>query len=187
MKKRKSSLWERLLVRGEDLIMTKWVPKDKPGLLFKWLFKIPIVFYKIGLPLFGDYILLLTTTGRKSGRQRNTPLEYRLEKGTGNFIVMSGWGGNTDWRRNIDVYPHVYVQAGWKKFEAVAESLSEVEIANWLAETIRINPKSIKIWSRWAGEQVTVESPESLIRAAEYFPSYRLKPERIGKNNTKEI
>jgi deazaflavin-dependent oxidoreductase (nitroreductase family) len=187
MKNVKLSLVERLLLRGEDLIMTKLVPKDKPSFVFKWLFKIPIFFYKIGLPLFGNYILLLTTTGRKSGRKRNTPLEYRLENGTGHFIIMAGWGGNTDWRRNIDIHPRVNVQAGWKKFEAVAEPVSDMEVADWMAETMRINPKSAKIWSRWAGEHVGLDSPGSLVRAAKYFPSYRLKRERIEKNDPEEI
>jgi deazaflavin-dependent oxidoreductase (nitroreductase family) len=176
MKNQKFSPVQQLLLRGEDIIMTRLVPKDRPGFLFKWLFKIPIFFYKIGLPVFGKYILLLTTTGRKSGKKRHTPLEYRLEKSTGNIVIMAGWGGHTDWRRNLDANPRVLVQAGWKKFEAVAEPLSEEDVVSWLAETIRVNPKSAAIWSRWAGEPVSLESPGSLSRAAKYFPSYRLRP-----------
>jgi deazaflavin-dependent oxidoreductase (nitroreductase family) len=178
---------ERLAVRTEDLIMTHLVPMDNPGPVFKQLFKVPVFFYRIGLPLFGSFILLLTTTGRKSGRPRHTPLEYRREPGTGDMIIMAGWGGNTDWRRNIQAHPRVHVQTGWHKFEALAEPLSEAQVAAWLAEVMRINPASAGIWSRWAGEPVSSNSPDSLLRAARFFPSFRLKAlpgPKPGSNKT---
>jgi deazaflavin-dependent oxidoreductase (nitroreductase family) len=173
----------RLLLRAEDIIMTRLVPIDNPGPIFKWLFKVPIFFYKIGLPLFGNFVLLLTTTGRKSGKPRHTPLEYRREHGTENVIIMAGWGGNTDWRRNIQANPSVRVQIGRQKFEAVAESLSDSEVAAFLEDAMRINPMSTRIWSRWAGESVSVNAPESLVRAAKNFPSYRLKSQNKLEQN----
>ena len=176
MADRRLTRFERLLVRVEGFIMTRLAPLDKPGRVLKWLFKVPAFFYKIGLPLFGNFILLLTTTGRKSGRLRHTPLEYRREHGTGHIIIMAGWGGNTDWRRNIQANPGVCVQVGWHKFEALAEPLSETEVAAWLAEAMRLNPMSARIWSRWAGEPVSADAPDSLLRAAKFFPSFRLKP-----------
>jgi deazaflavin-dependent oxidoreductase (nitroreductase family) len=154
--------------------MTRLVPADSPSPAFKWLFKIPVLFYGLGLPLSGDFILLLTTTGRKSGRPRHTPVEYRREPAARHYIVVAGWGGNTDWKKNIEANPHVFVQAGRRKFAAVAEPLSDAEVANWLAETVRINPMSAGIWSRWAGEPVTAVRPDSFLRAARYFPSFRL-------------
>lgn len=174
MPDRKLTSFEQFLLRAEDILMTRLVPMDTPGPLFKWLFKVPVYFYKIGLPLFGGFILLLTTTGRKSGKSRSTPLEYRREAGTGHMIVMAGWGGHTDWRRNIEANPHVHVQAGWKKYEAMAEKLSDEEVADFLAEAMRLNPKSERIWSRWAGEPVRLEDQDGLLRAAKFFPSFRL-------------
>jgi deazaflavin-dependent oxidoreductase (nitroreductase family) len=167
--------FEQFLLRAEDLIMTRLVPMDKPGAVFQWLFKVPVFFYKIGLPLFGNFILLLTTTGRKSGKARHTPLEFRREAGTNAMIIMAGWGGNTDWRRNIESNPHVHVQAGWRKFDATAEKLSDAEVADFLAEAMRINPRSERIWSRWAGEPVRADDRGSLLRAAKFFPSFRLR------------
>lgn len=138
-----------------------------------------MIFYRIGLPLFEDFVLLLTTTGRKSGKLRHTPVEYRREPGTGYCIIMAGWGGNTHWRKNIEANPSVLVQAGRRKFEAIAERLPDAEVADWLAETVRINPMSADIWSRWAGEPVTADRPDSFLRAARYFPSFRLKSRPI--------
>lgn len=176
MSNQKLTPFEQFLIRAEDLIMTRLVPTDNPGPVFKWLFKAPVFFYKIGLPLFGNFILLLTTAGRKSGKPRHTPLEYRREAGTGHFIVMAGWGGKTDWRCNIEASPCVRVQAGWHKFDAVAEKLTDEDVADFLSDAMRLNPKSERIWSRWAGEPVRAEDREGLLRAAKFFPSFRLKP-----------
>jgi deazaflavin-dependent oxidoreductase (nitroreductase family) len=168
--------FESIAINIENILMTRLVPLEKPGPLFKWLFKIPILFYKIGLPLFSDFILLLTTKGRKSGKLRYTPLEYYREEGTGYFIIMAGWGGRSDWQKNIQANQNVYVQAGWKSFEAVAEQLTEVEVASYIKKAILNNPKSTRIWSRWAGETVTLAEPHTVHTAAKYFPSFRLKP-----------
>lgn len=176
MSERKLPPFVRFILRAGHLFMTRLVPANHPGLVFKWLFKTPVIFYRIGLPLFGDFVLLLSTTGRKSGKQRHTPIEYRREPGSGDFIVMAGWGGNTDWRKNIDANPQVLIQAGRRKFEAVAERLTDQEVADWLEETVRLNPRSADIWTRWAGEAVTSDSPDSFLRAARYFPSFRLRP-----------
>jgi len=176
MEKPSLSLIERISIGMEELLMTRLVPKDSPGPFFKWFFKLPIFFYRIGLPMFGSFILLLTTTGRKSGKPRHTPLEYRREDGSGYPIIMAGWGGNTDWRRNLQADPQVQVQVGRRKVAAVAAALSEAEVAAWLAEPLRLNPRSARIWSRWAGQPVSLDDPASLTRAAGFFPSYRLKP-----------
>lgn len=183
MSEKTPSRIQRLAAKIENTLMTQMVPVDKPGRIFKWLFKIPVLFYKIGLPLFGNFILLLTTTGRKSGKLRFTPLEYRREQGTGYVIITAGWGGNTDWRRNIQANHHVRVQVGWKKFDALAEPLPDTEIATWMTEAIRINLASAKIFSRWANEPVSIDRPDSLLRAACFFPSFRLKPsDECGEN-----
>lgn len=166
---------ERFALKMEEALMTHLVPKDNPGPVFKWLFKLPVLFYKLGLPLGEDFILLLTHRGRRSGKLRHTPLEYRREEGTGYRIIMAGWGGNTDWRYNIQADPHVTVQAGREKYDALAERLTDDEVAAFLNQAMTLNPGSGKIWSRWAGEPVSLEEPASAWRAAPFFPSYRLK------------
>lgn len=176
MKKELTS-FERLLLSAEDIIMTQLVPMDQPGFILKWLFKAPILQYRLGLGwMIGKYVLLLTTTGRKSGKPRQTPLEYRHDLQTDSFIIMAGWGGKTDWCRNVTANPFVQVQAGQRKFTSRAERLSDAEVAAHLMEATRVNPKSAQIWSRWSGEPVSVDDPNSLLRAAKHFPSFRLKP-----------
>ena len=59
--------------------------KKTPRFLLRLLHLPPRLAYAIGLgPLLGRFVLLMTTTGRKSGRRRVTPLQYEVtqEEGT---------------------------------------------------------------------------------------------------------
>src|SRR3990172_3110572 len=108
----KISLAERIYNWIETIIMDL-VPKKNVGPVFKWLFKIPILQYKLGLGwMIGRYVLLLTTTGRKTGKPRHTPLEYVYDHEHDRYRVAAGWGGNTDWYHNLRADLHVTVHAG---------------------------------------------------------------------------
>ena len=60
----------------------------------------------LGNPLTG-WQLLLTTTGRKSGLRRPTPLGYLVAEGSA--WVMAGYGTSTLWYRNLLADPGVAV------------------------------------------------------------------------------
>jgi deazaflavin-dependent oxidoreductase (nitroreductase family) len=80
----------------------------------------PVLLYKLGLGgILRKRILLLTTVGRKSGRRRTTPLQYR--RGDSDLIyVGSVWGTHADWYRNLLADNRVEVQIGSKRFKAKA-------------------------------------------------------------------
>ena len=63
----------------------------------------PILLYRIGLgALLGHEFLLLTHAGRRSGLVRETVLKVlKYEPRTGESIVASAWGLQTDWYRNL--------------------------------------------------------------------------------------
>jgi deazaflavin-dependent oxidoreductase (nitroreductase family) len=86
--------------------------------------KIHRLLYALGLgPLIGRIILLLTTTGRKSGLKRVTPLQY--EKIGEDFYVGAARGTKSDWVRNIQSCPQVEVRVGAKRFQSVAEVVTD--------------------------------------------------------------
>jgi deazaflavin-dependent oxidoreductase (nitroreductase family) len=170
------TLLQKFFQWGNNLIMTALVPLNHPGRLFRWVFKTPILLYKIGLGRsVPGWILILTTTGRKTKKPRKTPLEflYRLESNS--YWVMAGWAGNTDWYKNARADPEVFVQVGRKRFEALAEPLCEDVVVRYLSETIRLNPAALQIFSRWANHPI--EASEAGLRdAARYFPALALRP-----------
>jgi deazaflavin-dependent oxidoreductase (nitroreductase family) len=53
-------------------------------------------------------VLLLTTTGRKSGLPRQTRLQYEKEDSV--IYVAAARGQQADWLRNIVAHPRVEVQ-----------------------------------------------------------------------------
>lgn len=89
-------------------------------------------------------ILLLTTTGRKTGRARTTPLQYEITGGT--LFVASARGPQADWYRNILANPCVQVQIGPHAFQATALPIAEpTEIADFLALRLERHPVMIRM------------------------------------------
>jgi deazaflavin-dependent oxidoreductase (nitroreductase family) len=91
------------------------------GWLVKNLLKTPVFLYRLGLgKLFGNDILILSTTGRKTGKTRRTPVEYFFHEGQ--YYIISGFGVQTDWYQNIMEKPQVTLQNGFERVCAVARS-----------------------------------------------------------------
>jgi deazaflavin-dependent oxidoreductase (nitroreductase family) len=103
--------------------------------------KIHRVFYAIGLgPVVGRIVLLLTTTGRKSGQPRVTPLQY--EEIDGVYYVGAARGMKADWVRNIQVDPHVRVQVKRLRFDGRAEIIGNpIAIADFLETRLDRHPR----------------------------------------------
>ncbi len=69
----------------------------------------------------GAPLLLLTTTGAKSGQPRVAPLAYTTDNG--NLVIIASKGGaptNPDWFHNILANPEVTVELGTESFPARA-------------------------------------------------------------------
>ena len=72
--------------------------------------------------------MIMTTTGRKSGKPRQTAIEFH--EFMGRKYVLSGWGTKTDWYRNIEADPHSTIQT-WCGTESVLAHriTSDLELA----------------------------------------------------------
>ena len=159
----------------QTFILEKLVPLRNTGPIFRWIFKFPLLLDRLGLRFFiTKGILILATTGRRTGKQRCTPMEYGKVQPDGSYIVMSGWAGRTDWYLNALAEPHVTVKIGQMVFKAIAMPLEDEEIAVLLNQVIQFNPASLRFFARWAGPFDS--SPEGLAKAAHFFPSLKLKP-----------
>jgi deazaflavin-dependent oxidoreductase (nitroreductase family) len=99
--------------------------------------------YGLGFGHFlGRIILLLTTTGRKSGLPRVTPLQY--EEIDGAVYVASALGTRADWFRNILANPCVQVRIGSRRFQGMAETVTDpCRIADFLELRLRRHPKIV--------------------------------------------
>lgn len=82
----------------------------------------------VGGQFVGVPLLLLTTTGAKSGQQRISPLVYLSEGG--HIYVFAGNRGapaNPGWYHNLVAHPDVTVELGTEKFEARATVVDSAE------------------------------------------------------------
>jgi F420H(2)-dependent quinone reductase len=71
---------------------------------------------RLSAKLAGQKMLLLTTTGRRTGKHRTVPLLY-VDDGEAMIVIGSNWGGTRDplWVRNVIENPDVRVQVGPQK------------------------------------------------------------------------
>ena len=83
---------------------------------------------KVGGQFDGAPMLLLTTTGAKSGQPRTNPMMY-LDDGDRVMVFASKAGAptNPDWYHNLVAHPSAKVEIGTDSYDAEAEVLSGAE------------------------------------------------------------
>jgi deazaflavin-dependent oxidoreductase (nitroreductase family) len=104
--------------------------EKKAALLY--FLRLPIYLYRWRLGrLLGHRFLLLNHVGRRTGRRHQTVLEVMEYREDGpEAVVMSGFGRNADWLRNIEARPGEEVIIGSEKFVASHRFLAEEDAIN---------------------------------------------------------
>ena len=89
----------------------------------------------------GNSLLLLRTTGARSGKQRVNPLAYPTDGER--LVIIASKGGtptNPDWYHNIVAHPDVTVEVGTETFEARATVVEGPERDELYAKQAAIMP-----------------------------------------------
>jgi deazaflavin-dependent oxidoreductase (nitroreductase family) len=96
---------------------------------------------RIGSRMMGMPVLLLTTTGRRSGKSRTTPL---LHVRDGNAFVVVGSNGGSDytpaWWLNLQRNPNAEIELGRDRTRVTARKASPEERARLWPEFTSRNP-----------------------------------------------
>ncbi len=103
---------------------------------------------KVGGPFEGARLLLLTTTGARSGARHTVPLGYLHDEG-GRMLVIASAGGaphHPAWYHNVRADPHVTVETGVFTIEAEAAVLEG-------EERERLFARAVEADSGWADYQ----------------------------------
>lgn len=80
---------------------------------------------RVGGAFEGNELLLLTTTGAKSGQPRVSPLSCK--RIDGRLVVVAGNGGadtHPAWVYNLRADPHAHVELGTESFDVTARELA---------------------------------------------------------------
>ena len=83
---------------------------------------------KVGGMFAGANMILITTTGAKTGQQRTTPLVY--SKDGARYVIIASMAGapnNPDWYHNLRAHPTATVEVGAEKFTVKASVTSGEE------------------------------------------------------------
>jgi deazaflavin-dependent oxidoreductase (nitroreductase family) len=83
---------------------------------------------KVGGPFEGADLLLLTTTGARSGQSRTSPLAHQCIDGT-LLIIGSYRGADIDpaWVHNLRANPQAHVEVGTQSYDVTARELPPAE------------------------------------------------------------
>lgn len=98
--------------------------RPRPTGLMRVLVRMPVLLYRLRLGgLIGKHTLLLTTTGRRTGRARVVPLDYQQEGDT--LYLIPEQGTHATWYRNLVAQPEVALQVGGRRIAGVATPLAD--------------------------------------------------------------
>jgi deazaflavin-dependent oxidoreductase (nitroreductase family) len=107
--------------------------------------------------LYRHPALLLTTTGRRTGLPRQTPLAVLIEP-EGTWLITGGAGGQTrtpDWVANLRADPHASITIDRRDIDVTATGLlGEQRDAVWATLTQRW--RALERYERVAGRAVPV-------------------------------
>ena len=95
-------------------------------------------------------VMVLTTTGRKSGLQRQTPLQY--EQVGEDYYIASARGAQADWFRNLQANPVVEVLVQGRQLTAQAEAVIDPgRVADFLRLRLERHPRMVGLIMRLEG------------------------------------
>ncbi|ORV84463.1 nitroreductase family deazaflavin-dependent oxidoreductase [Mycolicibacterium iranicum] len=83
---------------------------------------------KVGGPFEGGTLLLLHTTGAKSGKSRLSPLAYLMIDGK--MIIVGSYAGapkHPAWVHNLRANPKAYIEIGTEAYDVAVRELPENE------------------------------------------------------------
>ncbi|GHO42391.1 nitroreductase family deazaflavin-dependent oxidoreductase [Ktedonospora formicarum] len=83
---------------------------------------------KVGGPFEGVPLLLLTTTGAKSGKSHTTPLAYFIDGDR--FLIVASFAGapkHPAWYHNILTHPQVSIELGVESYNLTATVITGEE------------------------------------------------------------
>jgi len=112
---------------------------------------------RIGSAMRGQKIMLLTTTGNKSGKERTVPIMC-FEDGGRRFVVASA-GGSTKhpaWFKNLQQNPAVKAELRGEKYAARAEVLPAPERDRMFQKVVAMAPGFAEYEKKTGGRVIPI-------------------------------
>lgn len=148
------------------------VERGRPKGLMKLFLRFPILLYRAGLgELFGQRFLLLTHTGRKSGKPRQAVVEVmRHDDATDAYVAAAAWGENSDWFRNIKKGPSVQITVGRATSRRLAEVLAPAAGGEEFLRYAQRHPTAFRALTRTLTGETLAATPDACRTLGETVP-----------------
>ncbi|MQY22085.1 nitroreductase family deazaflavin-dependent oxidoreductase [Nocardia macrotermitis] len=119
----------------------------------RWVVRAPIHLYRNGFGfLFGSRMLMIEHIGRRTGQPRYVVLEVVDHPVPDQYVIVSGFGREAQWYRNIEAHPNVRVWIGTHRaLSATATPMTDEDSAAALDHYIREHPAA------WKNLRATIE------------------------------
>jgi deazaflavin-dependent oxidoreductase (nitroreductase family) len=145
---------------------------------FNRFFMVPM--FRLGLGSFvgnpvSGYIMVIKTTGRKTGKVRYVPLNYAIINGS--VYCLAGYGRLAHWYRNLSAQPRVEVILPGNTISGIAEDVTDGDERLIAIRQILINGG---IPGLLLGVNPRSVSDEVLLQKAEGLPVIRIRPSGIA-------
>jgi deazaflavin-dependent oxidoreductase (nitroreductase family) len=108
-------------------------------------------------PFVGKQVLILTTTGAKSGQRRETPLAYSTEGDS--IVIVASMGGapqHPAWYHNLVANPAVQIEVDGKRYDATATVVDEAERRRLYDAHAELHPSFAEYEARTGGRVIPV-------------------------------
>ena len=124
--------------------------RDRDRWWVRALLRAPLVLYRLGLSRFvPERYVVVEHRGRRTGRLYQTMLEvFAYDARNDEMLVVSGWGEQADWYRNLRAGGCVRVRSGTRVFEPYVRFLSMEAAESVHAGYLRSHPLAMRA-SMW--------------------------------------
>lgn len=146
-----------------------------PTGLRRTLWRLPILLYRCGLGrLLGQRVMLLTHTGRTSGRPRHAVIEI-VEHDENGYVAAAGFGPRADWYRNLLAHPAATIQVGNRPLNVTATTIPPQEGGDIMARYAPRHPAAARRLCKLMGFAVD-GSTEDYREVGNRLPFVRFTP-----------
>lgn len=161
------------------MTLQPWSQPPKPEGLRLLLYRLPLHLYRLRLGwLLGHRFLLLTHRGRRTDRIRHTVLEIAsYDPSTQESIVVSAYGENASWYRDLVARPALEVRTTHKCYVPEQRFLSPEERYLVFLDYERKNPRLTRILMRLMGTKYD-GSEEARKQFTDFARMVALRPRR---------
>ena len=150
---------------------------SRPGILMRILFRMPLIMYSIGLGRAMSKQMLLTTTGRRSGRPHEVVIDIvGHDKPRDMYYASAAFSTRSDWYLNLKANPVVRVKVGCRQFTARAITLPPGEAEDILVRFVSLHSRYVSVIMRAIGVRLSGSEVE-VRNLASQMPVVAIQPE----------